>query len=67
MKTELRTFEEWNIGRAPLNYSPTGEKIPRYLAEVVAESANREEREIVRSYPWLLRPLVRWLRAATRP
>ncbi|RAS16112.1 hypothetical protein [Ensifer adhaerens] len=67
MAEEKKTFEEWDIGTAPLNYSPTDVKIPRYLAEVIAESAIREESEIVQSYPWILRPVVRWLRVATRP
>lgn len=64
-KSELKTFEEWGLGAAPLNTAPTGIPVSKVVAESVACYAKQEE-EFVRTYPWLLRPVVRWLRRATR-
>lgn len=64
MAKESKTFEEWNLGRAPIGYRPTGVPIYRVVAEAIAEYAIKEEREIVGAYPYLLRPLVRWVRRA---
>lgn len=61
-----KTFEEWGLGKAPLNSRLPSAPIPGHLAQVIADYADDEERVIVRSYPWPLRPVIRWLRRATR-
>lgn len=66
LTSELRTFEQWEVGKAPLNLTASPDPIPKHIAESIAAYATHEERVIVQSYPWLLRPIVRWLRAATR-
>lgn len=63
---EEKTFAEWGLGKAPLNSTPPEWPISRHIAQAIADYADDEERVIVRSYPWPLRPVVRWLRRATR-
>lgn len=66
MEGELRTYDDWNIGKHPAGLMLTDKPLPRSSAEAIAEYADYEDRVIVGSYPWLLRPVVRWLRRATR-
>lgn len=64
---ELKTFEEWGVGNAPIGYdSDSMGAMSRAIATSVADYADFEEKKITEAYPWLLRPIVRWVRRATK-
>lgn len=65
MNEEMKTYEEWGFTAQPAGHRPTDRPIPRVAAQAIADYAVTEEREIASAYPWLLRPLVRWVRRAT--
>lgn len=62
----FKTYEDWGYSKVPHNLSRPEQTMNVYCAEAIADYADYEERVIVRSYPWLVRPVVRWLRRATR-
>lgn len=65
MNDESKTYQEWGFTARPVAYDPPNHAIPLAAAEAIADYADREERKIASTYPWLLRPLVRWVRRAT--
>jgi len=65
MNEEMKTYEEWGFKAHAVGYRTPEHPIPRVAAEAISDYACREERKIASAYPWLLRPLVRWVRRAT--
>ena len=63
---DSKTYAEWGHSKWPHNVLPHDNEMNVFCAEAIAGYADYEEREIVQSYSWLLRPVVRWLRRATR-